>query len=207
MQSIKLVKRLEGLQTIESIKKKLNVSRSTAIKYVHLLRKQGYVKTTGGRDQPRFYRIGMLKLKDIGNPGIYDIINKYSPIKLRAIESRIVGKKLTTEETLIRAIDSKEFRVILASLALFNHTKDWSLLYRLAKEKGIRKKVGALYDTARRIIKIRKMDNRIYNKLLQAKEKERYVVKGLKSGDYKDIEKKWKVHIPFNRADLMRYKE
>jgi len=207
MQSINLLKKLEGLQTVESIQKKLNIARSTAVKYVHLLKKSGFVETSGGGKQPRFYRIGLLKSKRLGNPGVYDIINKHSPIKLRAIESRIVGKKLTIEETLVRAIESREFRTILASLALFNHIKDWGLLYKLAKEKNIRKKVGALYDTARRMIKIRKMDKRIYKKLLEAKEKERYIIKGLKSDDYKDIEKGWKVNIPFNRADLMRYKE
>ena len=207
MQSIKLVKKLEGLQTIESIQKKLHITRSTAIKYVHLLRNQGYVETTGGGHQPRFYRISALRQREIGNPGMYDIINKYSPIKLRAVKTRIMGRKLTIEEALIRAIISKEFRTILASLALFNHIKKWGLLYKLAKEKNIRKQLGALYDTARKIIKTKKMDKRIYNKLLKAKEKEKYIIKGLSSKDYKDIENKWKIHIPFNKADLWRYKE
>ena len=207
MQSIALVKKLEGLQTIESIQKKLNIARSTAIKYIHFLRKKGFVETTGGGKQPRFYKISALRLKGLGNAGMYDIINKYSPIKLRAIKSRVVGKKLTTEETLIRAIDSKEFRTILASLALFNRIKSWSLLYKLAKEKNIRRKVGALYDTARRVIKTKRMDKRIYKILLQSKEKEGYIIKGLSSKDYKDIENKWKICIPFNKSDLWRYKE
>jgi len=207
MQSIKLVKRLEGLQTVESIQKKLNIARSTAIKYVHLLRKAGFVETTGGRQQPRFYRISASLSKEIGNPGMYDIINKYSPVKLRAIPTRIIGRRLTVEETLIRAIDSGEFRTILASLALFNHIKDWGLLYKFAKEKMVRRRTGALYDVTRKIIKTKKMDRRIYNKLLQAREKEKYIVKGLKSRDYKDIENRWGLYIPFNKADLLRFKE
>jgi len=207
MQSIILVKKLEGLQTIESVQKKLKIARSTAIKYIHFLRKKGFVETTGGGKQPRFFRISALRLKELGSAGMYDIINKCSPIKLRAIKSRIIGKKLTIEETLVRAIDSKEFRTILASLALFNHIKNWSLLYKLAKEKGIRKKVGALYDTAKRVIKIRNMDKRIYKRLLQSKEKEGDIIKGLNSKDYKDIENKWKIRIPFNKSDLWRYKE
>ena len=207
MPSIEVIKKLEGLQTLESIQKKLGISRPTAIKYAYLLRKQGFVKTSGGGKQPRFYRISALRQEETGNPGMYGIINQYSPIKLRAIETRIIGRKLTVEEALVRAVDSKEFRTILASLALFNHIKDWGLLYKLAKEKGIRKKVGALYDAARKIIKTKKMDKRIYNRLLQAKEKEKYVIEGLKSKDYKDIGNKWKIHIPFNKADLWRYKE
>lgn len=207
MSSIGLVKKLEGLQTIESIQKKLRISRLTAIKYVHLLRKQGFVETSGGARQPRFFRISALKLRETGNEGIYDIINKYSPIKISAMKSWIIGKKLTIEETLIRAIETKEFRTILASLALFNHINNWNLLYRHAKEKTMRKKIGALYDIARMTFKTRKIDKRIYNKMLKCKEGDKYIIDGLKSKDFAEIEKKWGIFIPFNISDLLRYKE
>lgn len=207
MSSIELVKKLEGLQTIESIQKRLGISRFTAIKYVHLLRKQGFVETRGGAKQPRFYRINALKLRDTGNEGMYDIINKYSPIKISAMKSRIIGKKITIEETLIRAIESKEFRTILASLALFNHINDWSLIYKHAKEKTMRKKIGALYDIARKTFKTKKTDKRIYNKMLKCKEGDKYIIDRLKSKDFGDIEKKWCISIPFNISDLSRYKE
>ena len=51
------------------------------------------------------------------------------------------------------------------------------------------------------------MDKRIYKRLLQSKEKEGDIIKGLNSKDYKDIENKWKIRIPFNKSDLWRYKE
>lgn len=207
MVSIEVVKKLEGLQTIESVQKKLNIARSTAIKYVHLLRKQGFVETTGGRSQPRFYKISALEPINLGNPGMIEIMNEYSPIKIRGTKTRIIGRGLTLEEALIRAIESGEFRIILASLALFNHIRNWPLLYRLAKEKNLRRKVGALYDIARKTIKTRRMDRRVYDALLNAKEKKDYIIKGLRSDDYRGLEERWGVFIPFDEADLWRYKE
>jgi len=62
---MELIKKLEGLQTIETIQKKLNIARSTAIKYLYLLRKQGFIETQGGGHQPRFYRISALNPKNL----------------------------------------------------------------------------------------------------------------------------------------------
>ena len=207
MVSIETIKKLEGLQTIETIQNKLGITRPTAVKYVYEMRKKGFVETKGGGKQPRFYRISALKLKETGNPGLIETINKYSRIKIRGMKTRIIGKKLTLEEGIIRAIESKDFRVILASLGLFNHIKNWSLLYKLAKEKGLRKEVGALYDVARSTIKTKRMDKRIYDKLLSEKNKKRFIVNGLKSMDFRDIENKWDVFLPFNKKDFWRYKE
>ena len=38
------------------------------------------------------------------------------------------------KEAIIRAIETKHPKVILASLALFNHVKRWQLLLKLAKK-------------------------------------------------------------------------
>ena len=93
---------------IETIQKKLNIKRSTAIKKIHELRKLNYIETSGGGKQPRLYRIHINKIVKIGNPGLYDIINKNSPIKLsRPFEERIIGKKLSIEEVIIRAIKTE----------------------------------------------------------------------------------------------------
>ena len=77
-----ILRKLKGLNTIETIQKKLNIKRSTAIKKIHELRKLNYIETSGGGKQPRLYRIHINKIVKIGNPGLYDIINKNSPIKL-----------------------------------------------------------------------------------------------------------------------------
>lgn len=203
-----LAKRLEGPQTISSIQNKLGMTRATAIKTVHLLRKEGLVKTSGGGEQPRIYKISRTPYIMVGGPGLYDIINKYSKIKLtEPFKHRIMDREMSIEEAIVRAVLTGDYRVILASLGLFNHVKNWPLLYALAKREGIRRKIGALYDTARKTVKVRKMDKKIREALIKAKEKSRFIIPGIKSHDFMDIEKTWKIHIPFNKADLWRYKE
>lgn len=204
----KILKKIEGINTIDLIQRKLNVKRNTAIKKIHELRKLGYVETSGGGKQPRLYRISRIKIQKIGNPGLYDVINRNSPIKLvKPYEHRIVNGKLSIEETIVRAIKTGDFRLILASLALFNKVKNWARLYNLAKKENIRRKIGALYEVAKKIIRVRKMNYKMMKLMLNAKNEEKYIVKGIKSNDFKNIEKKWNVYIPFNMIDLMRYKE
>ena len=204
----KNLERIEGMNTIDMIQKKLKVSRKTAIKKISVLRKLGFVDTSGGGKQPRIYSISRIRVKKMGYPGLYDIINKNSPVKLiKPYEYRIIDKRLSIEEAIVRAVKTEKFRVILASLALFNKIKNWSRLYEYAKQNDVRKKVGALYDVAKVVIRVRRMDKKTRNLLLGAEEKEKYIIKGAKSKDFIDIEKKWKVHVPFDRSDLMRLKE
>ncbi len=203
-----ILKELEGLNTIELVQKKLKVKKNTAIKKIHELRKLGYVETSGGGKQPRIYRVSRIKIQKIGNPGLYEIINQNSPIKLvKPYEHRIINKALTIEEAIVKAVKSGNFRLILASLALFNKLKNWSRLYEFAKKENVRRKTGALYEVARAIIRVRRMDDKTNRLLLNAKKENKYIVQGLKSKDFQDIEKKWKVYIPFDHKDLKRYRE
>src|SRR3989344_3068969 len=203
-----ILKKLEGLNTIDLIERKLNVKKNTAIKKISELRKLGYVKTTGGGKQPRFYWISRIKGEKIGNLGLYDTINKNSSIKLvKPYEHRIIGRRLSIEEAIVRAIKSEDFRLIMASLALFNKIKNISRLYKLAKEENVRRKVGALYEVASRTIKTRKINDKHLKLMLNAKNEKKFIVDGLKSKDFIDLQKRWNVCIPFNKADLERYKE
>lgn len=205
--SIEQLKQIQGMQTVETIQKTLKIKRSTAIKKIFLLRKQGFVETSGGGPQPRIYKINPLILKKIGNPGMYDVINKFSPIKLtKPFEHRIFGYKLTVEETLVRAVKTGNFRVILAALALFRHIKNWSTLYKYAKKENLARRIGALYDLARKITKVRKPDMRTMKGLLIAKDTSNYAVPGIKSSDFLDIQKKWGICIPFKKEDLVEYR-
>jgi len=204
---MELAKKLEGLQTVETISKELNIKRSTAINIAHELRKEGYLKNWMGK-RKRFYRITPKKNVEIGNPGFYEILDKYSRIKLVSpYEHRIIGRKLTVEEVLIRAIKTKDIKIIIVSLELFNHIKNWRLLSKLAEEEKLERFVGALYDVTRTIIKVRRMDKRIRNKLLNGKVKRKYLLLRVKSKDLKEIERRWNVYLPLNKADLMMYKE
>lgn len=206
-ESIELAKRLEGLHTLETIQKALGVRRATAIRLMCQLRKAGLVTTSGGGKQPRWYRIATVPQQKIGSPGLYETINKYSPIKLAArAEHRIVGRELGVEEAIIRAINSKSLRVIIASLALFNHITDWSELYKLAREANVKRKVGALYDVARTAVRVRRMDGRIRSWLKISRES-KFIIPRSKSKDFLSIQKEWSVFIPLNKSDLEAYAE
>lgn len=201
-----LLKKLEGIQTIGSIMSALNISKNKAIYYVHRLRKQGYVKTKKLKDNTRVYNISFEN--KLGGKSYYDVINKVSPIKISTSRVyNIYGKDITVEETLIYAIKTQSLRIILASLALFQKIEDWTLLYRLAKANHIERQVGALYDLARKVMRTRKMTQRFRNNSLpKPNYKFAYVIPGLRSKDFKDIEKRWKIYLPFNKADLEEYK-
>lgn len=204
----RLTNRLKGLKTIEDIEKELNVKRATAIKYIHLLRKQKLVETKIGGKKKRLYKITTTPKIELGNPGFYEVLNANSPIKIwEPYEHRIMDRKLTIEEVIAWAASKMDLRIHIAVLALFRKIKNWSKLYKYAKDYNVRRKVGALYDVARTILRVRKMDKRIRNKLLKVTGERRFMVPLMKSKCFNDIEKKWGIFIPFNKADLERYKE
>ena len=66
------------------------------------------------------------------DPSLYDVINKYSRINIvKQYEIRQYSHRLSIEETIVKAIETKEFRTILAMLDLFNKVKDWKKLKKL----------------------------------------------------------------------------
>ena len=205
---MQLAKKLDGLNTLQMVMKKLNVRKSTTIKIISMLRKEGFVETSGGGKQPRLYKISPIRIAGKEFLGMYDVLNKYSKVKIvEPFKHKVVDRKLSVEETIPMAIKDGNFRVILASLGLFNFVKNWSKLRYYAKKYDAMRKVGALYDVARLYIKTRKMDERTMESLLKEKGKKEFIVKPLKSKDFREIGKKWRVYLPFNKADLLRYKE
>src|SRR3989344_8376183 len=149
--------KLEGLQTVETVMEKLSITKQSAINLLSKLKKEQHVTVQGGGRLKRLYKITMRKqLPRV--LGMFDIINKYSPhMKLAPWYDHQVHGRYGPEEALIDAIQTENFRVILASLRLFNHIKDWPRLYKLAKERDCWPKVGALYDVARMFFRVRKM--------------------------------------------------
>ncbi len=201
------LKKLNGLQTIESIKSRLHVDSTKAIYLVHRLRKKGYVKTRKDSANKRIYVITRDNV--LGGVSYIDIINKYSPIKLASSEVyKIYGRDVSIEETVVYAIKTRRIRYILASLALFKKIKDWKELYRLAKKNDVVREIGALYDVVEHAFpRVKKMSKYFLHLSLPKKQdKYRYIVENLKSNDSKEIEKKWKVYIPINKEDLAEYK-
>lgn len=208
MKSIEIAKKLEGINTLKMVIKKLKIRKSTAIKTLSILRKDGFVQTSGGGKQPRFYKISPIRVAGQEHMGVYDIVNKYSRVKLvEPVKHKLMDRRLSIEEAIPMAIKEGSFRLVLASLGLFNFVKEWSKLYYYSKKYNAMRKVGALYDVAKLCIRTRRMDKRTRKALLKGKEMDLFVVKPLKSQDFKDIEKKWRIYIPFNKSDLERYKE
>lgn len=201
-----LLKKLEGVQTIDSASNILKTSKDKTIYYLFRLRKEGYVKTKRLSNNKRVYSISFEnKLK---GTSYFEIINKYSPVKIATpITYKIYGKNPSLEETLVYAIKTGSLRAILASLALFKKISNWSKLYQLAKKNRIERQVGALYDLAKKIMKVRRMPDRFRNNALPKKKYNfEYTIPGLMSKDFKDIEETWKIYLPFNKNDLSDYR-
>ena len=195
----------EGLHTIESFSSTMNIQKKTGIVYIHMLRKSGFVKTMRGRRGNRLYDISPLRLRKVGSGGFIDIINQNSNMKIqRRYEHRIYGRDVTIEEAIIYALKTENSRIILASLRLFRKELDWKGLYTLAKKDRVERHLGALYDLSRRFFRVRKIDGRILRRMMETSVRKKYLVGKRKSHDFTDIEKKWKVHIPFNRSDMER---
>ncbi len=206
MEKRELLQKLAGIQTIESVMDILKVDKRMAIYYLHTLRKDGYVKTRRQSNNRRVYNISLDN--KLGGKSYYDIINQYSPIKISTPTIyKIYGKEPSLEETLVYAIKTKSLRTILASLALFKKINNWVELYNLAKENHTERLVGALYDLARKTMKVRRMTNKFRSSTLPKEEyKFEYVVPGLRSKDFMRIEEVWKIYLPFNKKDLEEYK-
>jgi len=183
----------------------LKVDKRMAIYYIHRLRKEGYVKTRRQSNNRRVYNISLDN--KLGGKSYYEIINQQSPIKISTpVIYRIYGKEPSLEETLIYAVKTKSLRTILASLSLFKKISNWVELYHLAKENHIERQVGALYDLARHVMKVRKMSSKFRNSALPKEEyKFEYIIPGLQSKDFMEIEKTWKMYLPFNKKDLEEY--
>ena len=205
MKKIELLQKLAGIQTIESVMDILHVDKEMAIYYIHCLRKEGYIKTRRQSNNKRVYTVSLDN--KLGGKSYYEIINHYSPFKISTpVIYRMYGKEPSLEETLIYAIKTKSLRTILASLALFKKITHWVELYKLAKENHIERQVGALYDLARKIMKVRKMTKKFRSSALPKKNHEfECVVPELKSKEFVDIEKIWKIYLPFNKKDLEEY--
>ena len=206
MKTEKLLKELAGIQTIQSVMDILKVDKKKAIYYLYRLRKKGYIKTKRQSNNRRVYNISLEN--KLGGKSYYEIINQYSPIKIATpIIYKIYGKEPSLEETLIYAIKTKSFRTVLASLALFKRIDNWTELYNLAKENHIERQVGALYDLARKIMRVRRMVKKFRNNSLPKEGfKFGYVIPELKSKDFKEIEATWKIYLPFNMEDLEEYR-
>ncbi len=201
-QKIEMLKKIEGLQTIETVAKALNLKKQSAINLLSKLKKEGHVHKSGGGKQPRFYTITVTK-QHKRDPGMFDIINKYSPnMKLAEWYDHQVHGVYGPEEALIDAIQTGSFRAILASMRLFNHITDWKKLYMLARKHDCWQKVGVLYDVARKFIRARRIPKIYYTPDIYSDKKWLQLTQLHRRKNFPEIENRWRVHIPFNEKDM-----
>ncbi len=207
MNWLKIAKRLEGMHTAETISSELGIGRQTAINYIHALKIRGFLETNR-IGYSRLYKIKPYHLRTIGYDGLYETINKSSPIKIVPLYNhRIADHKISIEEAIVRSLLEKDFRLILASLFLFTKVTDWENLYILSKKNNIERQIGALYELSSRYFRTKNPDKKILEKIKKSKSKSKFIIEPLKSDDFKNIEKIWGIYIPFNKSDLDRYKE
>ncbi|MFH1440077.1 MAG: hypothetical protein ABIG89_05905 [Candidatus Woesearchaeota archaeon] len=195
--------RLDGLQTVDTIMDELNIGRQSAVNLISKLKKEQHLTIwAGGRK--KIYKITIRKQLPRVD-GMWDVINRYShKMKLNPWydhQVHIVDKAhgvYGPEDALIDAIETKSFRIILASLHLFRHIKNWKKLYSLSMRYDSWQKVGALYETARLFLKIKKMPE----KYIQFKPNRWHQLTQLKKKNFSDIANRWKIYIPFNKNDI-----
>jgi hypothetical protein len=204
-----IINAIEGTGTIEDVQEKLKIDRSRAIYILHRLRRLGYIKTKYLPNRKRIYSIS--PLNKLGGVSYLESFNNNMPnasFRISGKEDYFVhGKKIRVEDELIYALKKGTVRHVISCLFLFRKIKDWSYLYGLAKKENLARQISALYDVARIFIKkIRKMPKR-FRRLTASKKEDKYlfIIKGFKSDDFREIEKKWKVYIPLNRSDLAEY--
>ena len=200
----KLLRKLEGLHTVETVMDELGINRQSTLNLLSKLKKEQHLTISGSGRRKRLYKITMRKqLPRL--PGMWDILNRYNPnFQLNPWYDHQVHGRYTVEDVIVDAIETKSFRIILATLRLFNYVTNWPRLYQRAKEKSSWQKVGALYDVARMFFKVRKMPERyrrekyrIWDYLFDSKDQ-------IKDSLLTPISMKWKIPLPFRIGDFRK---
>jgi len=198
-----VLRTLEGMHTIETAAAALHRSKQSTLNLLSKLKKKQYVMVSGAGKVKRLYKITMRKQRS-RVPGMWDILNKYNPnFQLNPWYDHQVHGIYGPEEALIDAIQTQSFRVILASLRLFNHITNWPKLYKLAKEKDCWQQVGALYDVASLTWKVKHIPSSYLSFTFK---KKKYLIRPYPTQEdfLKPIAKKWNVTLPFKKGDLLK---
>jgi len=193
-----LLWKLEGLHTVETVQKELNLTRQSTINLLSKLKKLGYVTVKGGGKQIRLYKITMTKQRP-RSEGMWDILNKYSGMMLNPWYDHQVHGKYGPEGALIDAIKTRSFRITLAAVALYPHIKDWKRVWKLAKKHDVEQEVMALYELSRKYFRVKRIKKQRLSKL-----RTKHLVRDYKTKEHNEIYKKYRVHIPFRKKDMYK---
>ena len=155
---------MKGLYTLEMIQEKKHLTRASALNFISKLKKKRLVQTKGGGKQIRWYKISDKPIEK--ENGMYEIINKYTPVKLySSIRHICYGKKYTIEETIVDCLKKQDPRHELAAAFLLNKIKDWKRMKDLIKKEKLENRFIALYNLSRQHIKIRRIPKNFENYL------------------------------------------
>lgn len=197
-----LLKKLEGKHTVDTIMQATGLTKASALNYITQLKKQGYLKTSGGGRQKRIYTISTKQFTR--GAGMFTILNKYAKNPVVPAFQHIVHGNYGPEHAFVDALLLKDFRILQQSLYILDHIKKWKLLHALAKKHNMEPIVGALYDFARITIKTRRMPDTMRNSLVKKRPKIRIeIISGLRTNDsvIKKISDYWNVELPFSAKD------
>jgi len=149
---------MEGKYTLELFAEERGLTKNSALNLLSKLKKQGYVKVSGGGRQKRIYTIYNTPQEDAN--GFYTIVNKYSPEKLIPRFKHIVRGRYTIEHAIIDGIQIGDIRTLNATKYLFYHVKNWKRLFDLAKKHQVLTKLYELYQSAKKEIKVKRIPKR-----------------------------------------------
>ena len=194
---------IEGLHTEETLMKALAIKRQSVKNLLTKLKKEHHM-TVWAKGKKRIYKITIAKQRP-RSLGMFDILNKYNPnFQLQPWYDHQVHGEYTVEDAIVDAVKTKSFRVLLSTLKLYNHVTNWVTLYHLAKKNNCWNQVGALYDVARLHERVRHIPKRYRP---NTSEKKHFLLQRnypTSNKQYKPIEKKWNVPIPFLEGDIKK---
>ncbi|PIY60683.1 hypothetical protein COY95_00530 [Candidatus Woesearchaeota archaeon CG_4_10_14_0_8_um_filter_47_5] len=148
----------EGKYTAETFAKEHGMRRQSALNKLSKLKKQGFVKVSGGGRQKRIYTLFKTPQKE--QNGFYMVVNKYSPMKLHPAFEHYTYGNYTIEHAIIDGLKIKDIRTRKATYHLFLHIKSWKRLFNLAKKENLVEELYELYNEARENTKCKRMPKR-----------------------------------------------
>lgn len=149
---------LVGKYTVETLARERGISRQGAINLLSRLKQRNLVRVSGGGCQKRIYTITPLPIKEPN--GFYTTVNRYAKEKLTPTYLHYVHGTYTIEHAIIDGLRIGDVRTTNATMSLFNHVTNWTLLFRLAKKHDITEDLRKLYRNAQERMRVRRMPKR-----------------------------------------------
>lgn len=148
--------------TLEKFAEENNLTKQSALNKLTKLKKEGFVKVSGGGAQKRIYTVSNKRLRKPN--GFFSVLNKHSPEKINPYFEHYVFGHYTLERAIIDGLKLKQnIRLRKAMYYLFNHVKNWKKLFKLAKRNDLVSEVLKLYYEARKNVKVKRIPKRYEN--------------------------------------------